>query len=280
MVKFVGEDKIVLKAYAKVNLALDVGEKMDNGYHFVDTVMCDINIYDAIALTVRKDKKIRIAYKNGEIFKNDTAALMAKLICDKYDTNGVNILIDKYIPISSGLGGSSADAAGIARGMEALFDIKVDINTLLEVGSDVPFMYHGGAARVQGVGEVVYPIKLPPLRIALLVDARIKMDTKSVYDMYDIVGGERVNIDSFLSNLDSPRNSLERAAIGLDSNISALKKLLAASGFDNPVMTGSGGGVIAFSQDKTTFDLALAKLAPEVIKRNGLKLFAFNTEML
>lgn len=140
---------VKVSSKAKINLLLNI-VGISNKMHLIDGVFVPFNLCDNIYLSRRLDNEIVVNYTNKEWkFDNDTAFIMAKEIQTLYGTKGVDILIEKNIPIKSGLGGSSADAAAVAIGMEELYSLKnIDIQTLLKVGSDVPYMYVGGTKRV------------------------------------------------------------------------------------------------------------------------------------
>lgn len=265
------------KAYAKVNLSLAVGERAKNGYHTVDTVMLSVPIADEITLTPRTDNTVTVSYGAGEVFKRDTAVKAAQFMMEKYNLPGADIVIKKNIPVAAGLGGSSADAAGVIRCYEEIYNIRVPAADLLEVGSDVAFMKEGGAARVGGFGEKIEPISAPALYIALLLDRRIAIDTSSAYALYDILGGEAVDVAAFIKNYNNPANSLETAAAALEPGILTLKETLKAAGFTNIVMTGSGGGVLAYTKERESFVRAAANLKKKIEGEKGLRLFTFQS---
>lgn len=273
---------LTVKAYAKINLALDITGRADNGYHTIDTVMTSVNLHDKITLEKRDDGKLSICYSSGEAFLNDNAAKAAKLLKEACPAiGGADITIEKNIPLASGLGGSSADAAGVIKGLCGLYGVTVPQGILIKAGCDVPFMITGGAARVTGIGEKSESVILPKLYIALIIDNRIKIDTALAYGMYDILGGDRCDIDEFLANgLQCPVNSLERAAISLEAGIKDLKDCLCQSDFQNVVMTGSGGGVTAYTSDKQSFYAAAEKLKAVCKTKKGIKLFFLTTEII
>jgi 4-diphosphocytidyl-2-C-methyl-D-erythritol kinase len=253
---------VSIKAYAKINLLLNVVGVRD-GLHLIDSIMTPFDIYDIINMEKRSDKEIFVKYTKGESITNDTAFKMAKLIKEKYGLCGVNIEIDKNIPMKAGLGGSSADAGAVARGMEKLFSLeKIPAKLLLEVGSDVPYMYLGGDKRVQGVGEKVTSVDLPKLYKVLIIDC-IGVDTKKSYENYDLFGGDNQDIEKFLVNINKHcatfTNALQKGSIILNNNIEQAINLLTECGF-SACMTGSGSGVFGIEYDKAQFDNKLMKL--------------------
>jgi 4-diphosphocytidyl-2-C-methyl-D-erythritol kinase len=172
----------------------------------------------------------------------------------------MDILIQKNIPIGAGLGGSSADTAAVIKGISRLQNLKINPQVLLPLGADVPYMFVGGNARIQGVGEIITPIALPKLYIAVVVGDGISISTRDSYQAYDSVGGDKIDIDSFLKTLSNPKNALQTASQILQPKIATLCGYLVEAGFKNVVMTGSGGGVVGYTTDKDEFENCLATL--------------------
>lgn len=253
---------VSIRAYAKINLVLNIEGVQDN-LHLIDSIVTQFDLYDIVNMEKREDGKIFVRYTNCDTIINDTALKMANLINDRYNLSGVNIEITKNIPIKAGLGGSSADAGAVARGMQQLFSLEaIPASLLIKVGSDVPYMYLGGDKRIQGIGERVANVKLPRLYKVLLLDG-VGVDTKKSYENYDLEGGENQDIEKFLENMNSKNakctNALQKASIKLNDNIGKAIDLLESCGFA-PCMTGSGSGVFAIEYDKAVFKNKLKKL--------------------
>src|SRR5690554_1393578 len=177
-------NKAKTKVYAKINLCLTIKGKQ-NKMHLIDTIVTNINVFDEIIVKKRTDEKIFVTYDNlSEQIENDTAKKAALLLQKKYSLKGVDINIKKNIPFSAGLGGSSADAAGVAKCMQKLFSIKLDKQVLLQMGSDTPYMFNGGDARITGLGENIESLTLPPLKYAVLICPG-GVNTKKAYELYD-----------------------------------------------------------------------------------------------
>ncbi len=152
-------NKLKLKAYAKINLSLDVLNKRDDGYHNVEMIMQQIGLYDEIYLK-KIDKGIIIDTdcEYLPIDKSNIVYKAAKIIIDKYKLNtGIYIYIKKNIPIAAGLAGGSTDAAAVLKGINTMFSLGLTTDKLLdigkEIGADVPFCILGGAALAEGIGE-------------------------------------------------------------------------------------------------------------------------------
>lgn len=260
---------------AKVNLCLNIEGADDIGFHNLDSIVAQVPIYDRIILTERNDSEKRLSYVNGEYFKDDVAMRMVRLIDEAYGLPGVDIVIEKHIPVGAGLGGSSADAAGIARGLKGLFNLaEIPNSLLLSVGSDIPSMYYGGNTRMQGRGEKITPIVLPSdLYVSLLVDRNTLLHTGRVFKKYDEIGGESGSVDSFLKFL-IPFNSLEKAAMEICPQLSELRILLEKCGYGRVVMTGSGSGFLGFTPDNTAFQ-GISTLVENEARNRGLLHYRF-----
>ncbi|MDD4316637.1 MAG: hypothetical protein PHC84_05715 [Clostridia bacterium] len=245
------------KAYAKINLALSLTGKKD-GMHTIDSIVTNIGVYDAIKAEILQDGQMSVTYSGlTERLTGDSAKTMAELIQKEFGTPGADFFIKKRIPMSAGLGGSSADAAGVAHCMQKLFDLpSIPLRLLLEAGSDVPYMYEGGNKRVRGTGELITDVTLPKARYAVLVCPG-GVSTAEAYALYDKIGGQNADIDELLRDMRGgtyvPFNALQRAAESLNANISTGIDLLRRAGFSQAVMSGSGSSVVAAETNSALF---------------------------
>ena len=115
---------ITEKAYAKLNLTLKVTGKIGN-YHNIESVMVPIDLCDTLTFAAREDSQINVT---GVYFKKNSIEETAKLFMKKYHTKGVDIYVEKHIPIQAGLAGGSADSSATLRGLNRLFELKVTYN--------------------------------------------------------------------------------------------------------------------------------------------------------
>ena len=141
-----------VKAYAKINLSLNVYQS-ENGYHALDSVVTTIDLYDTITVSKRKDDKMNVVMRGiGEEFlygENNNAYKAAKLFQQTFATKGADITVIKNIPISGGLGGSSADVAGVLKALKKLYAVEEDVKPLADkLGSDSGYLLTGGFARL------------------------------------------------------------------------------------------------------------------------------------
>ncbi|QQE79400.1 4-(cytidine 5'-diphospho)-2-C-methyl-D-erythritol kinase [Alicyclobacillus sp. SO9] len=176
------------RAYAKVNLTLDVNFKRPDGYHDIDMVMQTIDLSDLIWLEEISGGGIKIesnvsylpldkrnlAYAATEVFRQETGI-----------TTGVRIRIDKQIPVAAGLGGGSADAAAVLRGLNKLWKTGLSTDNLAEmgasVGSDVPFLVYEGCGVATGRGEQVRLVRHPTKAWIVLVRPTVFVSTAAIY---------------------------------------------------------------------------------------------------
>jgi 4-diphosphocytidyl-2-C-methyl-D-erythritol kinase len=169
-------------APAKINLALEVTGRREDGYHAIDTVMTTLDLADRIVVTAREagaglEVALSGAYARGIDVADDLSGRGARALAKAAGrAPDVRIELTKRIPSPAGLGGGASDAAAVLRALNVLWGLGWPPARLAEVGagigSDVPFFCHGGTARCTGRGEVVEPLPdLRPLRLLLLVPA-------------------------------------------------------------------------------------------------------------
>lgn len=175
-----------VKVYAKLNLSLNVFPKQGN-FHPIDSVVTSINLFDQVEVVARKDKKIVV--KGFMPTKENIAYKTAVAFMSQFDTNGVTVTIKKGIPAGAGMGGSSADSAGVIYCMCKLFNVDICCQKVLDLcatlGSDISFMLHGGLARMQGKGDDVTFGQHPDNLYFALTCFPVSMSTAEVYQAFD-----------------------------------------------------------------------------------------------
>jgi 4-diphosphocytidyl-2-C-methyl-D-erythritol kinase len=184
---------VLVKAFAKINLGLKIYEKYPDGFHELTTIFAKIGIFDSIELRPRNDNKICVKTLCAEIPEKENLVFRAAWLLQKFCARplGVEIILTKKIPISSGLGGGSANAAAVLRGLKKLWQIKIPILKLARIGSalgaDVPQFLFPGILQARGRGDIFRPIKLPQNfpREVLLVCPPIKIPTVLAFKKFD-----------------------------------------------------------------------------------------------
>ena len=195
---------IVIRALAKINLAIDVLGKRENGYHEIDMVTVPLKLHDSVEITPLGRQGDTYLYCDDPTIVCDESNLAYKAfdaMKEKFSHQGqYRIMIHKRIPVEAGLGGGSADAAAVIRAIHAF--IKDDHNRskeeeelALQIGSDVPFCLYDVPSRVRGIGERLDPIKVKFPYQVLIVKPNVGLSTRSVYEAYDTLGEEVVHSD-------------------------------------------------------------------------------------
>lgn len=249
---------VVEKAYAKINLGLEVVRKREDSYHDLAMVMTSISLSDELffqeidkdVIIIESDAMKHIKLEDNLIYK---AALTLK---DRFGIKkGVKIKVIKNIPEKAGLGGGSADAAATLRGLNNLFNLNLSLDDLakiaIEIGSDVPFCIYNKTAKVTGKGEVIEFIADVPYLSLILVFPPFKASTKDVFNSFKIHGRNKGKIDSLIEAIKSRElddicdnifNDLEYSYFYKE--IAKIKSGLIASGAKTAFMTGSGSTVV------------------------------------
>ncbi len=247
---------IIEKAHAKINLTLDVERKLDNGYHQVKMIMTTLELHDEVTLTKRDDSQIIIKSSSVVIplDKHNIAFKAAKLLQDKYGVKqGVDIFIEKRIPVAAGLAGGSSDAAATLRGLNQLWKLNLSLEELANhgatIGSDVPFCVYQKTALATGTGtDLEFLNEVPNFKI-VLVKPRIGVSTKYVYNNYDINNSIHPNTEAMIEAIDSKDfdkvcetlgNSLESVTLRLYPVVQEIKDKLVKLNVPGVLMSGSG----------------------------------------
>lgn len=179
---------ITVKATAKLNLALDILGKRDDGYHELETVMAMVDLADYLDFSLRLDGNIKLESSSNAV-PEDGRNLIVKaglLLQRRFQvTKGATIKLDKKIPISAGMAGGSSDAAATLHGLNQLWELNLSLDELAEIGaeigSDVSFCVYGGVAMCNGRGEKITPLpSLPPCWVVLAKPA-ISVSTRDVF---------------------------------------------------------------------------------------------------
>lgn len=248
----------VVRARAKLNFVLSVGRKIGDR-HEIDTVIVPFGLYDEVSLCARSDGRVTVSYDGVfDRYPVDPAKKLAEKIVKTYRLPGVDVAVKKRIPEGAGLGGSSADAGAVARGMERLFHYGETARSLLaEAGSDVVAAYLDRPCRVRGTGEIAEPLDGLILPSILVLGADGGVSTAACYRKFDEVGGERADVEKTIEAMKKgenflPVNALTRAAELLRPEIARSLDALRKLGFPCG-MTGSGSAIFAFGYQKDNF---------------------------
>lgn len=281
-------EQCVRKAYAKINLGLDVIGRLENGYHEVKMIMQNVGIYDVLTLT-KIPEGIVVTTDNGELPTDDNNLIYkaAKLMLENYNiSQGVKIHLEKNIPIAAGMAGGSTDAAATFWGMNELFSLGLPEEKLREigvkVGADVPYCIMGGTALAEGIGEKLTRLPDAPDCCLLVAKPDINVSTKYVYEHLDAEGvEEHPDIDGMMEAIyqgnlegivDRLGNVLEVVTVKKYTIIEDIKKVMLSFGAMGSLMSGSGPTVFGIFEKEED-----ARKAMEHIKESGLAKQVFVT---
>lgn len=244
------------KAPAKINLTLDVLHKRPDGYHEVEMIMTTVDLADRIGLRPVKSQAITI--KSSHRFvpndRKNLAYQAADLLRKRCRVQqGVEITLDKNIPIAAGLAGGSSDAAAALRGLNRLWGLGLSLDELAElgaeIGSDVSFCVYGGTAIATGRGEKIEHLTPPPNCWVVLAKPSIGVSTGNIYGRLDLETIEHPKTADMLAALEqgdyekmcgSLGNVLETVTMNLHPEVAVLKEQMARFGADAVLMSGSG----------------------------------------
>lgn len=182
-------NSIDLKSRAKVNLSIDVLGKREDGYHLVEMIMQTIDLYDKLKITEIEENSILIKSNSLDIPLNEDNIMYkaVKLLKNQFNIEkGIEISIEKNIPVAAGMAGGSSNAAAVLVGLNKLWNLGLSESELkdigLKLGADVPFCITGGSALAEGIGEKLTNIKGLPEDLNILVcKPNIFVSTKEVY---------------------------------------------------------------------------------------------------
>ena len=181
---------VKIKSYAKVNLTLDVLGVKD-GFHLIDSVVASIDLFNLITLTKRKDNLVSGRMQGQGMdavpFENTNACKVAEAFVEQFGCTGVDITVYENIPVGAGLGGSSADAAGVLKGLCRLYEKQLqEVYPIANrFGSDIRYMLEGGYARMEGRGEKVTPVFSKQVLNLLLLCPKSTVSAGGCYRRYD-----------------------------------------------------------------------------------------------
>lgn len=275
-------DKTTQRAYAKINIGLDVLRRRADGYHEVKMIMQTVDIYDELVLERRKEPGIELRMDNSDLPSGgDNLICRAAdlLFREKKITEGVNISLTKRIPIAAGMAGGSADAAAALRGVNELFDLGYSLTELqalgVGLGADIPYCLAGGTMLSEGIGEILTPLPAPPAAHLVIAKPDVNVSTAFVYgnlhadrlawhpDIDGMIAAlQKGDLDGITGRLG---NVLETVTVKAHPVIEQIKELLRKQGAENALMSGSGPTVFGIFKEKET-----AARAAEAVERGRL----------
>lgn len=275
------------RAYAKINLCLNIKSRREDGYHELEMIMVPIDFYDALEMIPSDEMRIYNNRAYIPVNEKNTVIKAVQVLRQRYgfDTN-FEIRLQKHIPTRAGLAGGSADAAAAIRMMNRMLNLNMSEQDMIdcgkEVGADVPFCILSKPALVQGIGEVIVPFECHPDFHILLVKPKRGVSTKEAFELSDQTEPEhpdcrkmgRALIEgNYQGIVDALGNSLEGAALQLVPEIRQVKEALSLLGFDGVLMSGSGSTVFGITKDEALVDKTMELM-------RARKLFVRKTRIL
>ena len=257
---------ITEKAYAKINLSLDVTGKRPDGYHEVRMIMQTVDIYDTLVFEKQPEGiSLDVGGSNLPVDADNLVYKAAKAVMDKCGIDGgVKISLEKHIPIAAGMAGGSSDAAAALRGVNRLYDCGLNFDELRElgvkIGADVPYCVEGGTVLAEGIGEKLTPLSQLPEYTVAVAKPEAGVSTGNIYKALDEIFDTitHPDVDAMLSAIKTCPgtgflkylgNVLEYVTEPRCPEIGRIKKIFDEGGSAGTLMTGSGPTVFAFFED-------------------------------
>lgn len=282
-----------LRAFAKINLGLDVIRRREDGYHDVRMIMQTIQMYDQLEMEKKGSKGIALTTNLSYIPVNENNLVYkaAKLLMEQYQIQeGVSIHLNKFIPVAAGMAGGSSDAAAALVGMNKLFRLGMSKKELMKVGvkigADVPYCIMRGTALSEGIGEKLTALPSLPACYILIGKPGVSVSTKFVYTNLKLdEKTKHPDIDGMLDALqrqdlygitDRMENVLESVTVPAYPVIQEIKDHMKAHGALNALMSGSGPTVFGIFDDKKKAEFACEKLKESGLTRQTFLTTAFN----
>jgi len=265
------------RAYAKINLCLDVVGRRDDGYHELKMIMVPIDFYDVLEMNFATETTLELNRSYLPVNEKNTIIKAIRVMQEKYGFDDeFECRLAKHIPTRAGLAGGSADAAAAIRMMNRMLRLNLSMEEMIEtgreVGADVPFCIMNKPALVEGIGEKIMPFKCSPDFDILLVKPRKGVSTKEAFDIVDSSENEHPDCMKLMNALimndyegvvSSLGNSLEPAAIQLVRDIRTVKNRLNEMGFDGVLMSGSGSTVFGITRNAQLLNDSMEQLRQE-----------------
>ena len=260
-------DEIKMRAYAKVNLGLDVLRRREDGYHDVKMVMQNIDLFDKIC--IKKNAGRGITMRTNLAFLptdgSNLACKAARLLMDEFDIDSaVYIDLYKFIPVAAGMAGGSADAAAVLYGMNKMFELGLSLEELMargvKLGADIPYCLMGGTVLAEGIGEKLTKLKPFPDCYFVVAKPPFSVSTRFVYENLVLDSHTKhPDIDGILVAIeqgdiygvaDRLENVLESVTAKEYPDIGGIKDRMKECGALNALMSGSGPTVFGIFDDE------------------------------
>ena len=275
---------ITVKAPAKLNLFLEIGDKMDDGYHNIQSVMQSVTLYDTLTV-IKTENDILLECDNADLVHETNIVVSAeKLFFEKSGiAGGALIRLKKRIPVSAGLGGGSSDAAATLNALNKLYGAPFKAEELSAIGktlgADIPFCLKRGLCIAAGIGEILEDIGKIPECFFVISKGVGTVITGAAYEKLDLKKDrKRITPDSMLKAVkygdigaicDSLYNGFEQN----EEYDAEIKEIMKNNGAKGTLMTGSGPSVFGVFIDEKD-----ARAACKALKARGYTGFVCRPE--
>lgn len=284
-------DSTWINAPAKINIGLDVLRRREDGYHEVKMIMQSIRLFDRLTLTKTSEPGIHLHTNLRFLPVNEDNLVYrsAKLLMDEFGIQeGVDIRLDKRIPVAAGMAGGSTDAASCMLAMNDLFQLGLSKRSLMKrgvtLGADIPYCILKGTALSEGIGEKLSAIPETPDCYILIAKPSFHVSTKFVYTNLVLdEHTEHPDIDGMIQSMknndlmglcNQMANILETVTIPAHPEIADIKRCMMENGALGSLMSGSGPTVFGIFDD-----LDKAASAKEKCRSLPYKCFVFVTDL-
>jgi 4-diphosphocytidyl-2-C-methyl-D-erythritol kinase len=264
------------KAYAKINIGLDIKGRRSDGFHDIDTIMQTVGLFDEITIcSTRKDIEVVCSSPEIPLDRSNTVYKAAEVFLNHARiSSGLKIEIIKKIPAEAGLAGGSSDAAAVIRGLDRLFDTGLSTGDMEKlgsmVGSDVAFCIRGGTARAWGRGEKLKRIETSERVPILILKPGEKVSTGWAYSLYSAKAvGNRPDMDGIEKAVSSGRMAEASRIMAnvFEELVFPYKPVIKKAKYDiintSPlgcIMTGSGSALFAVYDNDSSAEDACMRL--------------------
>lgn len=268
---------VKLQSYAKVNLTLDVRERLPNGYHLLQAVFQQISLSDEITVQLTDSEGISLQCSRRDVPADSTN--LAWIAAERFfshlgEAPHVHIALRKLIPVQAGLGGGSGNAAAVLRALNTIFGSPLTLAQLhrlaASIGADVPFFLYGGTALVEGIGDVVKPLPAPVSYPMVVAYPSVGISTAWAYEQIDRqreVDGTRLPpayTPRMVNSLQEGRlwipllhNDFEAVVLPAVHEVQEVKRLMLSSEALGVLLCGSGSAVFGVFEDDASAHRAM-----------------------
>ena len=266
-----------VRALAKINLDLRVLGKRADGYHELRTIFQTVSLADRLEIAFTPGRTTSIELEDAAKIPDNLVARAARLALDAMGATGrVAMRLEKRIPMGSGLGGGSSDAAAVLLALPVLAGKPLPVETLSalgqQLGSDVPFFLLGGTAVGIGRGTELFPLPDAPGRAGVIVAPGVHVSTAEAYAALSprlTIELQENKIFSFQSHTwrvlegRAGENDFEGVVLERESRLATLKQRLIRSGASPAMMSGSGSALFGLFRDRAEAARAIGRLGDE-----------------